>query len=280
MELDFRLVLEQLDPTFFTKKIKLVRHAHATHDLSLLIRRGFLREYEERQGKPRFDGVDAVLSFMGEGRTQARFVGASLVGRRRTKPGRWPAGYPFPDMKLRNYRYELTPQPQFEPMHDRLVIDWGQSTRSWHQHLRSKRLLEIRPEGHVTEFPGYDDVLLDFLSLERIVNNPDANRAWHMALKAVAGVYLIVDTETGNQYVGSAYGARGLLARWTNYVKLLHGGNVQLKSLLQEHPGRHRAFQFTILRTLPKTMTAREVIAVEGLQKAKLGTRAFGLNLN
>ena len=63
-------MLEQLDPTFFTKKIKLVRHAHAKYDLSLLIRHGFLAEYEQRQGKPIFDGVEAVLSFMGEGRTQ------------------------------------------------------------------------------------------------------------------------------------------------------------------------------------------------------------------
>lgn len=280
MDLDFRIVLQHFDAEFFTKKIKLVRHADATRDLSPLIRLGFLREYEERQGKPIFDGIDAVLSFMGEGRTHARFVGASLVGDRSTNPGPYPRGFPFPEMGLGAVRYQLLPQPQFAPMHDRLVIDWGDGFRSWHQHLRPKRVIEIRPEGHVAEFPGYEDVLLDFHSLERIVQNPDANRAWHHALRAVAGVYLIVDTVTGNQYVGSAYGEGGILTRWTTYVKSLHGGNVKLKALLQSAPDRHRSFQFTILRTLPKSMTAREVIEVEGLQKVKLGTRAFGLNSN
>ena len=38
--------------------------------------------------------------------------------------------------------------------------------------------------------------------------------------------------------------------------------------------------QFTILRTLPKSMTAGEVIEIEAAFKRKLGSRAFGLNAN
>ncbi|MCR9247057.1 MAG: GIY-YIG nuclease family protein [bacterium] len=280
MDLDFRAVLAQFDSEFLEKKIKLVRHASSAYDLPLIERRGFMREYEERQRLPVFDRVDGILSFMGEGRTRARFIGASLVGSSSSSRGPWPSGFPYPEMGRGNLCYELVPQEQFAPLRDRLVIDWGAGTRNWHQHLCAKEVLEIRPKGYVTEFPGYDDVLLTFDGLERIVSNPDANRAWHMALRAVAGVYLIVDTVSGNQYVGSAYGESGLLGRWATYVRKPHGGNAQLKVLLHEHPERHRAFQFAILRTLPKSMAKREVIGVEGMQKSRLGTRAFGLNAN
>ena len=50
-------------------------------------------------------------------------------------------------------------------------------------------------------------------------------------------------------------------------------------------PSRAWTFRFSIRRTLPRAMTAREVIAVEQDCveqdcKDKLGIRAFGLNLN
>jgi hypothetical protein len=165
-------------------------------------------------------------------------------------------------------------------MKDRLVIDWGNATRSWVQKLRPKAVVEIRPKGFVREFPGYEDLLVNFDELERIVNHPDANLAWHRTLAAVAGVYLIVDGVTGSQYVGSAYGKGGLLSRWSSYVRTMHGGNRKLKELLSAHPERYRSFRFAILRTLPKSMTSREVIEVEVQQKQRLGTRAFGLNSN
>ncbi|MBX3275278.1 MAG: hypothetical protein KF729_33740 [Sandaracinaceae bacterium] len=53
-----------------------------------------------------------------------------------------------------------------------------------------------------------------------------------------------------------------------------------LVALLEAGPTRARRFQFTVLRTLPQSLTAREVIGFENLYKQKLGTRAFGLNSN
>jgi len=50
--------------------------------------------------------------------------------------------------------------------------------------------------------------------------------------------------------------------------------------LLERHPERYHEFRFSILRTLPRTMTAKEVAEVESLYKRKLGTRAFELNGN
>lgn len=46
------------------------------------------------------------------------------------------------------------------------------------------------------------------------------------------GVYVIHDTETGEPYVGSAYGDTGIWQRWSNYALTLHGGNVGLHAHL------------------------------------------------
>lgn len=277
--MDFRAILRACDDQIWGQRVKLLRHASADYDLSLVERSGFLREYEERQGKPILDRTDVVLSFLGERGSQARFVGASRVGPATPKPGPWPKAFPYPGMHPGNWRYQLERLPQFDSMCDRLVIDWG-GGRGFHQHLRAKDMVEIRPVGFVGHFPGYEAVLLDFAELQRLVANPTANRVWHRMLSEVAGVYLIVDTHSGTQYVGSAYGNRGILGRWASYCRTPHGNNRLLKELLEANPGRHRSFQFAILRTLPKTKTAREVIEVESHLKRTLGTRAFGLNAN
>lgn len=128
------------------------------------------------------------------------------------------------------------------------------------------------------EFAGFNDINLTFDELDKIIKNPDANRVWHSMLSSVAGVYLIVDRVTGNQYVGSAYGKEGLLGRWISYINTKHGGNKELTKLLEGNSLRYKNFTFSVLRTLPKTLTLNEVIQYEQKFKEKLGTRAFGLN--
>ena len=142
-------------------------------------------------------------------------------------------------------------------------------------------MVEVLPKGYVRSFPGYFDFVLKFDALCRIVDSPDSNRVWHTMLLAVAGVYLIVDTKTGNQYVGSAYGKNGIMGRWTTYSKDGHGGNAKLQELLNKHGSGYAAnFSFTILQTVSTSSSRREVIARENRWKDKLGSRAFGLNLN
>ena len=116
--------------------------------------------------------------------------------------------------------------------------------------------------------------------MSAIFKAPEANREWHRMLSAIAGVYLITDMVTGKQYVGSAYGAEGILGRWATYVRTFHGGNALLRDLVEAHSSYARNFQFTILRTLPASLTKNEVLEFEQLYKRKLGTRAFGLNAN
>jgi hypothetical protein len=144
----------------------------------------------------------------------------------------------------------------------------------------AKVIVEVLPKGYVRDFPGFLDILLRHDELVDIVKHPVSHRDWHRMLKSVAGVYLILDTSTGSQYVGSAYGENAVLGRWLSYAKNGHGGNKQLRELLSARPEASRNFQFSILQTLPITLTAKEVIEYEVLHKHKLGSRAHGLNSN
>ncbi|MDG0789952.1 GIY-YIG nuclease family protein [Cohnella ginsengisoli] len=143
-----------------------------------------------------------------------------------------------------------------------------------------KQVIEILPSGYVKEFPGFDNLILNYDELATIIKNPDPNRVWHNMLKSVAGVYLIVDLTNGSQYVGSASGEEGILGRWKTYVDSQHGGNARLMELLSLEPDRYKHFQFSILSALPRTLTKTQVISHEQKYKQKLGSRAFGLNAN
>ena len=261
------------------REVKMVRHADSRWDLEKVRRMGLFDDYQSRQGKDVFSNCEYIVAFMAERGTRSRFLGVYKVKGLR-KPEPWPKDWPYTGMGPVSYQYDLTELAGFEDLVDRLIVDWGKGTRSWFQWLRPRDVIELLPRGYARDFPGYLDFILEFEELERIVGNPAANRVWHTMLRGVSGVYLITDRVDGRLYVGSAFGKGGILGRWTSYVKSKHGGNKELRALLADHPERYRSFSFTILRTLPRTSTAREVIAVESLYKKKLGSRAFGLNSN
>ncbi len=50
-----------------------------------------------------------------------------------------------------------------------LIIDWGSATR---QRLSGNEIVEFLPGGHVRDFSGYDDIVLDFDELQNIVKSP------------------------------------------------------------------------------------------------------------
>lgn len=281
--LDMLSILRAVGPAIWSAKIKLVRHRDTRYDLRQLLRSGHLWAYEASQGSAKFRGAEYILSFLGEGGSRSRFIGCRRVlgvGKCRVA---FPSGFPYPELRDAPFWYALEPVSGFEALEDRLVVDWGEGTRAWVQWLKPeapKRVIELLPEGHEGDFPGYGDVLLPFSSLVRIVGHPEANRSWHVALSQVAGIYLIADATSGQLYVGSAHGQGGILSRWSAYVRSGHGGNKRLIDALAEDGSRREHWQFSILRTLPLSMTAREVHAVEALYKRKLGSRAFGLNAN
>jgi hypothetical protein len=262
-------------------RIKLVRHQDQRFDVEALRREGFFDVYQSFQSRPVFR-CDYIVSFTGMEQNRARLVGVYRV-KEELPASEAPLPRPFPRPELVNthgFYYVLKAVPGFEALTDRVVIDWGAGALAWHQWLTDKEVVQVLPRGYVREFPGYLDFVLTFGELVSIASHPEANREWHRMLGAVAGVYLISDMATGKQYVGSAYGAAGVIGRWMAYAATGHGGNAQLQARLAEEPEAANQFQFTLLRTLPSTLTKAEVIQYESLYKRKLGTRAFGLNSN
>jgi hypothetical protein len=269
-----------LDPS---QKTKLVRHMDKRFDVWQLYRDGLLETYQAYQANPIFHECRYLVVFLGDSYNRAVFTNVyEVVNHRPANTAPLPADTPFGDFDgIYHHFYELTPLTGFEDLRERLVIDWGLGTLSWHQWMRPKDVVEILPPGYVTGFPGYLEVDITYRELRRIISNEAANREWHRLLAAVAGVYLIVDDKTGMQYVGSAYGDKGILGRWRSYAKQPHGGNVRLKALLDEEGADYaQNFRFSILHTLPRTDTREQVLAWETRMKKKLGSRAFGLNRN
>lgn len=251
-------------------KVKVVRHRDASEDLWDLYRNGSFQTYQNGQSWDVFGGAECIISFIAARHKYATYVGVwKILRSKQRKDG----GLLYSTQKL----------PEFDELAERLIVKWGEGTRSWAQWLDrkgNKEIHEILPTGYVKEFPGYYDFTLTYAELAQIINNPDSNREWQRMLSSHSGVYLILDKKSGRQYIGSAYGRGGIWARWRTYVKNPSGGNKQLKQLLSQDRNRYENFQYSILRVLEPGSTKDEVIKHESLLKKKLGSRAFGLNSN
>lgn len=89
------------------------------------------------------------------------------------------------------------------------------------------------------------------------------------------------DTETGHLYVGSASGAGGLWQRWSDYAATGHGGNVELKAIINGLSlDRAKPFRFSILEIADIHTGDADVLAREAHWKLVLLSRSHGLNGN
>lgn len=250
--------------------VKVLRHKDARYDLWGLFEEGKFEGYQNGQSWDVFGKAQFIISFIAERHNYAKFVGVwEILSKRKTRKGR--------------FCYKTQKLVGFDDLAGRLVVKWGDGARSWAQLLHSKgnkEINEILPPDYVMDFPGYYDVKLSYSQLSRMIKNPNSNREWYRMLSSISGVYIILDTVTGNQYIGSGYGKGGIWARWKSYVKKPSGGNKRLKELLLNFPNRYSCFQFSILRVLEPGSNKEEVIAQESFIKEKLGSRAFGLNSN
>jgi hypothetical protein len=250
-------------------KIKLVRHKDARQDLYTLYRykKPLFLDYQRSQSKNIFNGVDFIVSFIGEDAKFARFIGVyKILSEKKSEDGlNW---------------YEMKEVEGFEDLKERVIINWGTATLSWHQWIDNiKPVTEILPGLHYQQFTDYFDFILDFKELQEIITNQYSD--WKKVLSITKGIYLINDSKTGKLYVGSAYGDDGIWGRWVNYVFTNgHGNNKMLIALLKDDPNYGFNFRFSILMLLPRTITPDEAIKKERLFKNKLGTNAFGLNSN
>lgn len=87
----------------------------------------------------------------------------------------------------------------------------------------------------------------------------------------------------GKLYVGSATGqSEMLLQRWKNYVENGHGGNKELKDLV-EHEGFNyvkQNFQYSILEHFNSKVDDNYILERESWWKDTLQSRTFGYNAN
>ncbi len=139
----------------------------------------------------------------------------------------------------------------------------------------------LREEYSGIDFPGHDWIDIGFGELESLIRNdrPD----WRGALENAKGVYLITDTHTGKLYVGSAYGDRGVWSRWREYSETGHGGNAELRKLLEDCTLDYcrEYFRFSLLESLSARMADDTIIERESHWKRVLRSRGeFGLNKN
>lgn len=275
------LKLAGFDPSLPTK---LVRHQDRRYPVQELRRRGWFELYQSYQGKPKFHGAQQIVSFYGLPGTRAAFDGVyKVLGWQPNKPGEGPILDACEWSKDWNrdakFLYELERDRQFDDFRDRVVIDWGLGALAWVQNLDNKPVLEILESGR--KLPPFEDYLefsLTYTQLTDLFSNEEAHRDWRTPLSAVAGVYLILAQESGNLYVGSAYGESGIWGRWRNYSLTGDGGNIQLRELIKSDSAYPDRFRFSVLQILPKTMARDEVIRRETMYKSKLGTRAISLN--
>lgn len=166
--------------------------------------------------------------------------------------------------------YDLRPSRILSEYVGRLVIDWGAGTRQWSQLSanQDKIITELRRQFIEPQFPGFDRFISQMSELEQLPS------AWKAVLSSTRGIYLLTCPTTKEQYVGSATGAGGFLARWMEYAVTGHGGNVALKS---RDPSDYR---ISILQTAGSAAGVDEILAMELLWKQKLQSREMGLNRN
>lgn len=263
------------------ERTKLIRHNLSNDEISTYYSKGYIELYQRIQRPSRFRNCDYVISFIGEEGTLGTLLGCYKVN-----------GYVEYDLALipadismgveSDVIYNLEKTDILGDLQNRLVIDWGKGAINWCQNgTTTKEVIEIRRTMSEIEFVDYDNIVLSWENLRKIVYNKASYKKWEDKLSAVAGVYLITDTNTGKHYVGSASGMEGgIWGRWSEYAKTKHGGNKQLVALIANDPDYCYHFQYSILEVLPLKQDKHDVLAREQLFKRKLQSIKFGLNDN
>lgn len=131
----------------------------------------------------------------------------------------------------------------------------------------------------VLPFSGYESVELSFDELKEIAQNGYLD--YKKPLSSVYGIYMVIDGNTGKQYIGSAYGPEGIWGRWNSYAVTYHGNNTEFKKLYETEGEKYfKKFKYIILQTLPRRMSDTEIIGIEAMYKNRFLTKEFGLNDN
>lgn len=264
-----------------TAQTKLVRHRAVGLYQLWLSNKDRFEAWQKFQAKPEFSGAKIIASFVVTPLDETVFVGlysvngagdapnglidpltGKEVGEFNTITGKKLAG--------RHILYDLSLMKELEDYQGRLVIDWGLAYRVWVQRAENqdKTIREIRRVVSEPSFPGY---LRFHTQLSKLASVPVS---WRTALSSVSGAYLLVNPESGKQYVGIASGTDGFWGRWESYVASGHGGNKRM----QDIPAAD--YQVTILEVASMPIEYDALVEMEGRWKEKLLSRKYGLNAN
>lgn len=234
---------------------------------------GKFREWQEIQTKRNFQCAQ-VLSLIQM--QPARWLFAGVFKVHGVRPTTF-AGRP-------HFRYKTTLVKGLDHLVGRAVVSFKRDFRASYLvgHKYADQLLVAEILGQkvsVGDFPGYRSVLLSHRVLQTIAR--EQLPAWKAALSSVSGVYVILDTNGGKQYVGSAAGVGGIWARWCSYAKNGHGGNKDLKQLLSKKgPNYAQNLQYAVVEVCDIAASEDTVEEREAHWKTVLGSRQFGLNAN
>lgn len=270
-------------------RIKLVRHSGDVQPDSFIYNKykgsvyklyrtdyALFKEWQSEQSDSKMKNVDYLIVFLAEEGCECRFIGVYRNYGPKRATGNGVSEYAIEEVE------------GFEGLKDKVVIDWGKGTLSWMQNWQStknvRRIDQVNTGDDIPYFIRYEDVILSFSQLQKVVEDKE----WKLKLESLNCVYMILDKETGKQYVGVTYKdmkpgiKNGILGRWTEYAKTGHGNNKLLVALLAEKGISYadQNFQWTILETLPLNVTPKVAIDRESLYKKKFGTREHGYNEN
>ncbi len=286
--LNFSDVLKKvgIDPA----EVKLIRHSLSDVKAAACYKAGKLIEYTQHQLQNFSDGYRYWIVFISDSGTYSDgHVYARLHSCYRVKgsvpdtPAVCPAG--MPACEAEEYQgnrafFDLEYVNFLKEYEGKLVIDWGPAAIRWSQKgTNEKPIVAIEPKNK-KPFVGFEDLILSFDKLKEIVENVEY-ASWHEVMSNVNAVYLVVDTKTGKQYVGSTYNSDGLMGRWETYV--MTGGHGNNKGLIEYlKSGKHSChdLQFSVLQVLSKSLSKEQILDAEKKWKKRLLSREFGLNEN
>ena len=175
---------------------------------------------------------------------------------------------------------------KYKDLYGRVIVSYHNKSQNLFRDANSivddLVIKEIIPSVYTGfEFPGYQNVYLTFEELETIVNG--YYPSYKNALERQKAVYVQTDRATGKLYIGSATSDNGmLLARWSNYVSNGHGGNKDLKRLVEENGFDYikKNFTYSILENFNEGTDDKYVLDRESYWKEVFDTRKNGYNCN
>lgn len=201
-----------------------------------------------------------------------------------------PVPIELPDENWKGWKYDTELVDCQTDLIGRIVVSYKKEYRQSYPNLEMSPGNGMRPQDmyissilgkrvSINDFVGFDRVNIDYETLQTIIR--DNIPSWYAALSNVKGIYLIADKQTGKQYVGSAYGDECIWQRWSAYAKDGHGGNWELKSLLEARGEKYKYnFKYSILEVCNMNLGKDYIIDRETYWKEVLQTRKFGLNQN